>query len=83
MISVYSCEKCKINTIGKEGKVMQMGKPTFSMHDFRVEVDIYLELISYTCIGQALFAKADFGEATPSLIAGFEADEGELDVGDN
>ena len=42
-----------------------------------------LELISYTCISQALFAKADFGEATPSLIAGFEADEGELDVGDN
>ena len=62
---------------------MQMGKPAFSMHDFRVEGDIYLELISNTCAGQALFAKADFGEATPSLIAGFEADDGELDVGDN
>ena len=42
-----------------------------------------LELISYTCAGQALLAEVDFGETTPSLIAGIEADGSELDFGNN
>ena len=60
---------------------MQMGKRGFASA-WLYSGDENLELIAYTGAG-ALFAKAELGEAAPSLIADLTADEGELDVGDD
>ena len=60
---------------------MQMGKRGFASA-WLYSGDENLELIAYTGAG-ALFAKAEFGEAAPCLIADLTADESELNVGDD